>query len=60
MRREHFAPYTSGQDGPWDAKTAAHLLRRAGFGVSRTEIDQAVENGLEATVEVLFDDAEAQ
>lgn len=60
MRREHFTPYASGQDGPWDATTAAHLLRRAGFGASRAEIEQAVEKGLEAAVEDLFDDAETQ
>lgn len=60
MRREHFASYTPGHDGPWDAKTAAHLLRRAGFGATRAEIDAAVEKGLEAAVEDLFDDAEAQ
>ena len=32
----------------------AHLLRRAGFGATRAEIDRAVANGYEATVEELL------
>ena len=39
-----------------DAETAriAHLLRRAGFGATRAEIDRAVALGYEATVEELL------
>ena len=39
-----------------DAETAriAHLLRRAGFGATRAEIDRAVAQGYEATVEELL------
>ena len=36
--------------GPWTAHTAAHLLRRAGFGGSAAEIDAAVGAGMEVTV----------
>ena len=32
----------------------AHLMRRAGFGASREELDALVEQGYEATVESLL------
>jgi uncharacterized protein (DUF1800 family) len=60
MRSEHFAPFMPGQDAPWDARSAAHLLRRAGFGAAHQEVQQAVEQGLEASVDRLFDEAEDQ
>src|SRR5262245_22217621 len=60
MRYEQLAPFIPGEDGSWDTRTAAHLLRRAGFGASSQEIQQAVTNGLEAAVEDLFDDAESE
>ncbi len=39
-----------------DTETAriAHLLRRAGFGATRAEIDRAVDQGYEATVDELL------
>lgn len=43
-------PYT----GPWTFREAAHLLRRTTFGPNREQINRAVEQGLEATVEQLF------
>ncbi len=52
----HFAPYVPGQDGPWDAHAAGHLLRRVGFGATPEEIQQTVKKGLETTVEDLFAD----
>ena len=39
----------------WDAKWAAHLYRRAGFGPSRFEMREAVRLGVDATVAKLFD-----
>jgi uncharacterized protein (DUF1800 family) len=60
MATVHFAPYDPGKSGAWDRRTASHLLRRAGFGAARPEIEQAVKAGLEATVEGLFEDARAQ
>lgn len=39
----------------WNIRTAAHLLRRSGFGASRQELDAAVAAGPIATVERLFD-----
>ena len=50
-------PYVSGDADPFDRRKAAHLLRRAGFGATPEEIDKAVADGLEATVEALFDEA---
>ncbi len=44
---------TDGQ--PWDHRMAAHLLRRAGFGVSPAELNRCVELGFQGTVDALFD-----
>lgn len=38
----------------WTARTAEHLLSRAGFGASRARIERAVTDGLEATIDELF------
>jgi uncharacterized protein (DUF1800 family) len=38
----------------WDRSAAAHLLRRAGFGGTRAEVDRAVKRGQAATVERLL------
>jgi uncharacterized protein (DUF1800 family) len=43
------APYT----GPWNARLAAHLLRRAGFGGSPSEIAAATSAGMHAAVDRL-------
>ncbi len=43
-------PYT----GPWTPKLAAHLLRRAGFGGSPTEIDAAAAAGMNGAVDGLI------
>ena len=58
MSPTHFAPWSPGVDDPFDSRKAAHLLRRSGFGASPDEIARAVKDGLEATVEGLFDEAE--
>jgi len=42
--------------GAWDRPAAAHLLRRAGFGASPEELEQALGAGLDATLERLFED----
>lgn len=42
--------------GPWAYEQAAHLLRRAMFGPSYAQIKNAVNLGLEATLEQLFAD----
>jgi uncharacterized protein (DUF1800 family) len=48
------------RDAPWDARAAAHLLRRAGFGASKSEIDRTLEQGREGAVKGLFDEAKDQ
>ena len=50
----------SERDAPWDARAAAHLLRRAGFGASPAEIARAIEQGLDGTIKDLFDDGKEQ
>jgi uncharacterized protein (DUF1800 family) len=57
MTLVHFAPWA---DAPWDARAAAHLLRRAGFGAAPAEVARAVKRGLEATVIDLFEEARDQ
>ncbi len=57
MALTHLAPET---DAPWDARAAAHLLRRAGFGAAPAEIARAVEQGRDGAVKDLFDDAKEQ
>ncbi|MFN7119309.1 MAG: DUF1800 family protein [Saprospiraceae bacterium] len=46
------APYT----GSWGYEQAAHLLRRATFGPTYTQIKDAVTQGLDATINLLFKD----
>lgn len=40
--------------GPWERLQAAHLLRRAGFSPAPGEVDAALRDGLDATVERLL------
>ncbi len=45
------------QDAPallWNARTAEHLINRAGFGARPDEVDAAVAMGMEAYVDSLF------
>ncbi len=56
----YFAPWIPDGADPFDRRKAAHLLRRAGFGAAPEDVTEAVEKGLEATVDGLFDEAEDQ
>jgi len=40
--------------GPWTKKEAAHLLRRALFGLTFEQLQNAVANGLDATIDTLL------
>ena len=40
--------------GPWNARLAAHLLRRAGFGGSPADVSQAAGSSMHAAVEGLI------
>ena len=39
---------------PWDTRTAAHLMRRAGFSATPEELDRLVAIGFEATLDELL------
>lgn len=45
-------PYT----GDWTFAEASHLLRRTTFGCTPTQVEEAVELGLESTLDLLFSD----
>lgn len=47
--------YEVGVDGPWTAREAAHLLRRAGFSATADEIAVAVGDGSQAAMEAAVD-----
>ena len=49
-----WAPYEPGPDGPWDLPRAAHLLRRAGFAADWSTLQQAIDDGLDETIERLL------
>jgi uncharacterized protein (DUF1800 family) len=57
MPSDVLAPFVPDSTDPFDRRKAAHLLRRAGFGAAPEAIDRAVVDGMEATVENLFDEA---
>jgi len=42
--------------GSLDFAAAAHLLRRTGFASTKAQIDKAVEDGLDTTLEAIFSD----
>lgn len=48
-------PFVHSAERPWNRELAAHLLRRTTFGPTPDEIDTAVDLGLEASVEKLFE-----
>ncbi len=48
------APYDAVREGAWSPREAAHLLGRAQFGFTSNELDRAVKEGLNATVERLL------
>ncbi|HKX16888.1 MAG TPA: DUF1800 domain-containing protein [bacterium] len=47
-------PFVPSAGDPWDARKAAHLLRRTGFGPLPDEVDRAVAAGPERTVDAIF------
>src|SRR4029079_4628027 len=57
MSGTFFKPFVPDAANPFDARKAAHLLRRAGFGAPPTEVAAAVDKGLEETIDDLFAEA---
>ena len=57
MPAKSFEPYVPDAANPFDARKAAHLLRRAGFGAPPAEVAAAVAKGLEETIDDLFAEA---
>jgi uncharacterized protein (DUF1800 family) len=49
-----WAPLTPRAEQSWGLEQAAHLYRRAAFGATWSELEQARERGCEATVELLL------
>src|SRR5215471_10402476 len=47
-------PYQPTEKSPWDLRKAGHLLRRATFGATWTELHKAVEQGPEKTIAALL------
>jgi hypothetical protein len=48
------APYVPTPGNPWDARKAAHLMRRAGFGAKPDEIGAILQLGVDRTIDVLL------
>lgn len=48
-----WAPYQPSADAPWNRRLAAHLYRRAGFGATAAELDEATKAGPAATLDQL-------
>ena len=42
-----------------DVKLMAHLLRRAGFGATKEQLDQYISSGYEETVDLLVDNEDS-
>src|SRR5262245_3587520 len=49
-----WSPYQPGGDRPWNLQRAGHLYRRAGFGASWAELEAAVNDGLDKTLDRLL------
>src|SRR5688572_7749376 len=54
------APYVPSPQNPWDARKAAHLMRRAGFGARPEEIAAILSLGVDRTIDLLLTPAQVQ
>jgi len=50
-----WAPFEPDAKRPWDLRLAAHLYRRAGFGASWPQLEEALKLGPQRTVDKLLD-----
>jgi uncharacterized protein (DUF1800 family) len=46
--------YTPSEKAPWDVRRAGHLYRRAAFGATAAQLEQAVKDGPEKSIADLF------
>lgn len=53
--REALLPFRPGVDGPWDRPGAAHLARRAGFGMAPEVVETILELGPERAPALLYE-----
>jgi uncharacterized protein (DUF1800 family) len=49
-----WAPYTPDAANPWDLRKAGHLYRRAGFGATWQQLQRALADGPQRTVDALL------
>lgn len=49
-----WAEYTPTADNPWDLRKAGHLFRRAAFGATHAELEQAVKDGPKVAIDKLL------
>ncbi len=47
-------PYRPSAESPWDIKKAGHLYRRAAFGANWTELQAALKDGPDKTIDLLL------
>ncbi|MFN4261686.1 MAG: DUF1800 domain-containing protein [Gemmataceae bacterium] len=52
---EAWQPWQPSAAQPWDRKWAAHLYRRAAFGATTVDLDKAVQDGFETTLNRVLD-----
>ena len=52
-------PWVPSENEPWNRHLAAHLFRRASFGASRAQLDEAVDSSPQACVDRLLDASNA-
>lgn len=53
-------PFSPTSQNPWDLKKVGHLYRRAGFGATWTELEKAVRDGPEKTIDALLKGGDKQ
>ena len=54
FQKPDWGAWTPSPQQPWGHRAVRHLFRRAGFGGTAAQIDEAVEQGLSQTVERMF------
>ena len=58
--RKAWAPYRPSAEAPWDLKRAGHLYRRAAFGATFAQLEAAVKDGPDKTINALLKGGDGQ